>query len=96
MGSSSRANTASQVALRPSRRALARTCLARSGRALALPARLLRANSTDMRSVPAEISDARVRTRTWPAVTLGAGTSRTASLPVRGLWMTCFMAPFVP
>ena len=36
----------------------------------------------------AEINEARVRTRTNPARTLGSGTSRTARRPVRALWMT--------
>src|SRR6266511_6229114 len=75
----------------PSRRALSRTCLTRSGRDCALPSRLFSANSTTMRSVPAETSEAATFTRACPARGAGMGTSSIVALPVLMLWRSCFI-----
>ena len=69
----------------PSRRALSSVLRTRSGRARALPANDLRAKSAIIRSVPAEISEARVATRRCPGRARGSGTSASSSLPDRVL-----------
>ena len=61
-----------------------KTSRTRSGRDCAFCRRLLRANSEDARSVPAETSEAAMRTRTQPGSSCGAGTSATAISPVLG------------
>ena len=67
----------------PSRRALSITWRIKSGRERALPINDRPANSTSIRSVPADTSEAAVRTRACPAWGVGMGTSATVVSPLR-------------
>ncbi|MBK6696351.1 MAG: hypothetical protein IPG50_29775 [Myxococcales bacterium] len=58
------------------------TFATKSGRCRAFSTRLFLARSTIMRSVPAEMSEAAVRTRTPLAGALGVATSTRFSAPV--------------
>ena len=49
------------------------------------------ANSTSIRSVPAETSEADTRTSACPAAGVGVGTSSTAVRPVFMFWRSCFI-----
>jgi hypothetical protein len=69
------------VATGPFAATLCMTLATWSGRARALPTRDLPASLTFIISVPVEISENRVRTRTPPALHVGTGTSTTASSP---------------
>ena len=81
IGWSRRLNAACMVGTRPSCRALSITCLTRSGRERALPTRFFSANSTTMRSVPADTRLAAVLTNANPARGVGTGTSSTIAFP---------------
>src|SRR5262249_37796592 len=63
----------------------------RRGGARAWPATDWRAKSASMRSVPAEMSEARVATSRCPGRARGSGTSASLALPERALWTICFM-----
>ena len=82
-GWSSLPRTARPVARRPSRARRSLTFLTRSGRARALPIIDFFARSITWRSVPTEMSDRVVRTRTDRGSMPGAGTSVRESSPVR-------------
>src|SRR5215472_1310955 len=69
----------------PSRCTLLMTSRTRSGRDCAFWIRLLRANSAEARSVPADTTDAAMRTSTQPGSSCAAGTSSTVISPVRGV-----------
>ena len=90
-GSSRRDITALNVAVTPSVFALVNIFLTKSGRALAFAGIDFLAKSTTIRSVPAEIREAVVRTRISRVPALGGGTSFTSSFPFRALWITCFI-----
>src|SRR5512141_708220 len=91
MGWSRRLKAAWTVGTTPSRRALSITWRTRSGRERALPARLFSANSTSIRSVPAETREADTLTRAMPGPGTGMGTSAMVVLPLRMFWRSCFM-----
>src|SRR5690606_42149696 len=65
----------------PSRLALSKTCLTRSGRERALPTKLFSANSTTILSVPAETRLAETLTSACPSLGVGVGTSSIVVLP---------------
>ena len=85
-----RLRTASMVFRIPSRLALSKTCLTRSGRDLAFASRLFSANSIAIRSVPAETSETAVLTSTVPRRAEIAGTSCTDMAPSFGKCTSCF------
>src|SRR5512140_2075119 len=91
MGWSRRLKADWTVLMSPSRRAFSSTWRVRSGRERALPTSDFSANSTTIRSVPAETRLAAVRTRAVPGRTDGAGTSATTALPSRKFCRSCFM-----
>jgi hypothetical protein len=74
---------ADTVRITPSRRTFSITCLTRSGRERAFCSAELLAKSVKARSVPAEMSDAAVCTRTPGPINCGGGTSMTLTTPLR-------------
>ena len=67
------------------------TFLTRSGRALAFPSRLFFPSSTNILSVPAEMTLQRVLISTPPAPHAGAGTSASLTSPLRCDCKICFI-----
>lgn len=82
--------TASIVAPRPSVRTFSRTCLTLSGCCRAFWSRFPRANSTIIRSVPADTTVLRVSTRTLGPLTTGTGASAKNDGPPSRRWRSAF------